>query len=155
MPEEKPSPHSSIKAPLTALTVRPEGVGTLFRHLDQLRVVLERFVYGMLERHTYGSSFHQARNDTGHCERMREKLYTGMMGGIGSVYNAWRHLVKRVLMGDELAWLSVSGAATLAECLSSFAHARSLHVVGGAQAGHIGMVMDQSRWRGLHLKMTT
>ena len=42
------SPHSSIKAPLTALTVRPEGVGTLFRHLDQLRVVLERFVYGKL-----------------------------------------------------------------------------------------------------------
>jgi hypothetical protein len=110
MPEEKPSPHSSIKAPLTALTVRPEGVGTLFRHLDQLRVVLERFVYGMLERHTYGSSFHQARNDTGHSERMREKLYTGMMGGIGSVYNAWRHLVKRVLMAS---WLGSAYRAQL------------------------------------------
>ncbi len=113
----------------------------------------------MLERHTYGSSFHQARNvnrlapgDTGHSEPMREKLYTGMMGGIGSVYNAWRHLVKRVLMGDELAWLSVSGAATPAECLSSFAHARSLHVVGGAQAGHIGMVMDQKSMARLALE---
>jgi hypothetical protein len=83
---------------------------------------------------------------------MREKLYTGMMGGIGSVYNAWRHLVKRVLMGDELAWLSVSGAATPAECLSFFAHARSLHVVGGAQAGHIGMVMDQKSMARLALE---
>ena len=46
-------------------------------------------------------------------------LYAGLMGGIGSVCRSWRRLAKSVLMGDELAWLRVQGAAEAAECLSS------------------------------------
>jgi hypothetical protein len=64
-------------------------------------------------------------------------LYAGLMGGIGSVCRSWRRLVKAVLMGDELAWLRVQGAAEAAECLSSFPHAKSLHIVGDAAAGEI------------------
>ena len=36
--------------------IKPEGFGTLFRDLDQL-LVLERFVYGKLERHTMDRAF--------------------------------------------------------------------------------------------------
>jgi hypothetical protein len=68
-------------------------------------------------------------------------LYAGVVGGIGSVCKAWRLLVKRVLMGDELAWLRVSCAAEAAECLSSFPHARSLRIVGDASAGDIVAVL--------------
>ena len=64
-------------------------------------------------------------------------LYAGLMGGIGSVCRSWRRLVKGVLMGDELAWLRVQGAAEAAECLSSFPHAKSLRIVGDAAAGEI------------------
>ncbi len=64
-------------------------------------------------------------------------LYAGLMGGIGSVCRSWRRLVKSVLMGDELAWLRVQGAAEAAECLSSFPHAKSLRIVGDAAAGEI------------------
>ena len=64
-------------------------------------------------------------------------LYAGLMGGIGSVCRSWRRLVKGVLMGDELAWLRVQGAAEAAECLSSFPHAKSLRIVGNAAAGEI------------------
>jgi hypothetical protein len=64
-------------------------------------------------------------------------LYAGLIGGIGSVCRSWRRLVKGVLMGDELAWLSVWGAAEAAECLSSFPHAKSLRIVGAAAAGEI------------------
>jgi len=64
-------------------------------------------------------------------------LYAGLMGGIGSVCGSWRRLAKGVLMGDELAWLGVQGAAEAAECLSSFPHAKSLRIVGDATAGEI------------------
>ena len=64
-------------------------------------------------------------------------LYAGLMGGIGSVCRSWRRLVKGVLMGDELAWLRVQGAAEAAECLSSFPHAKSLRIVGDAAACEI------------------
>ncbi len=62
-------------------------------------------------------------------------LYAGLMGGIGSVCRSWRRLAKGVLMGDELAWLRVQGAAEAAECLSSFPHAKSLRIVDDAAAG--------------------
>ena len=68
-------------------------------------------------------------------------LYAGLMGGIGSVCGSWRRLAKGVLMGDELAWLRVQGAAEAAECLSSFPHAKSLHIVGDAAAGEIVAVL--------------
>ena len=68
-------------------------------------------------------------------------LYAGLMGGIGSVCRSWRRLVKGVLMGDELAWLRVQGAAEAAECLSSFPHAKSLRIVGDAAAGAIVAVL--------------
>jgi hypothetical protein len=61
----------------------------------------------------------------------------GLMGWIGSVSRSWRRLLKGVLMGDELAWLRVQGAAEAAECLSSFPHAKSLRIVGDAAAGEI------------------
>ena len=64
-------------------------------------------------------------------------LYAGLVGGIGSVCRSWRRLVKGILMGDELAWLRVQGAAEAAECLSSFPHAKSLRIVGDAAAGEI------------------
>jgi hypothetical protein len=64
-------------------------------------------------------------------------LCAGLMGGIGSVCRSWRRLVKSVLMGDELTWLRVQGAAEAAECLSSFPHAKSLRIVGDAAAGEI------------------
>ena len=64
-------------------------------------------------------------------------LYAGLIGGIGSVCRSWRRLVKGILMGDELAWLTVQGAAEAAECLSSFPHAKSLRIVGDAAAGEI------------------
>jgi hypothetical protein len=63
--------------------------------------------------------------------------YSGVMGGIGSVCRSRRRLAKGVLMGDELAWLRVQGAAEAAECLSSFPHAKSLRIVGDAAAGEI------------------
>ncbi len=63
--------------------------------------------------------------------------YAGLMDGIGSVCRSWRRLVKGVLMGDELVWLRVQGAAEAAECLSSFPHAKSLRIVGDAAAGEI------------------
>ena len=68
-------------------------------------------------------------------------LYAGLMGGIGSVCRSWRRLVKSVLMGDDLAWLRVQGAAGAAECLSSFPHAKSLRIVGDAAAGAIVAVL--------------
>jgi hypothetical protein len=64
-------------------------------------------------------------------------LYAGLMGGIGSVCRSWRRLLKGVLMGDELAWLRVQGAAEAAGCISSFPHAKSLRIVGDAAAGAI------------------
>ena len=68
-------------------------------------------------------------------------LYAGVMGGLGSVCRSWRRLVKGVLMGDELAWLRVQGAAEAAECLSSFPHAKSLRIVGDAAAGEIASAL--------------
>jgi hypothetical protein len=68
-------------------------------------------------------------------------LYSGLMRGIGSVCRSWRRLVKGVLMGDELAWLRVRGAAEAAECLSSFPHAKSLRIVGDVAAGEIASAL--------------
>jgi hypothetical protein len=68
-------------------------------------------------------------------------LYSGVIGGIGSVCRSWRRLAKGVLKGDELAWLRVQGAAEAAECLSSFPHAKSLRIVGDAKAGDIVAVL--------------
>ena len=68
-------------------------------------------------------------------------LYSGLIGGIGSVCRSWRRLAKGVLMGDELAWLRVEGAAEAAECLSSFPHAKSLRIVGDAAAGEIASAL--------------
>ncbi len=72
-------------------------------------------------------------------------LYAGLISGIGSVCRSWRRLVKGVLMGDELAWLSVRGAAEAAECLSSFPHAKSLRIVGDAAAGEMFRRWDRGR----------
>jgi hypothetical protein len=74
-------------------------------------------------------------------EDASRSLYADVVGGIGSVCKAWRLLVKHVLMGDELAWLRVSGAAEAAECLSSFPRVRSLRIVGDASAGDIVAVL--------------
>jgi hypothetical protein len=75
--------------------------------------------------------------DSTSADAEARSLYAGLMGGIGSVCRSWRRLVKSVLMGDELAWLRVQGAAGAAECLSSFPHAKSLRIVGDAAAGEI------------------
>ena len=75
--------------------------------------------------------------DSTSADAEARSLYAGLMGGIGSVCRSWRRLVKGVLMGDELAWLRVQGAAEAAECLSSFPHAKSLRIVGDAAAGEI------------------
>ena len=64
-----------------------------------------------------------------------------VMHGIGSVSRLWRCLAKGVLMGDELAWLRVRGAAAAAECMSCFPRALSLRIVGGARARDIGAVL--------------
>jgi hypothetical protein len=50
--------------------------------------------------------------------------------------------VKGILMGDELAWLRVQGAAEAAECLSSFPHVKSLRIVGDAAAGAIVSALE-------------
>ena len=75
--------------------------------------------------------------DSTSADAEARSLYAGLMGGIGSVSRSWRRLVKSVLMGDELAWLRVQGAAEAAGCLSSFPHAKSLRIVGDAAAGEI------------------
>ena len=49
--------------------------------------------------------------DSTSADAEARSLYAGLMGGIGSVCRSWRRLVKGVLMGDELAWLRVRGAA--------------------------------------------
>ena len=64
-------------------------------------------------------------------------LCAGLMGWIGSVSRSWRRLLKGILLGDELGWLRVRGAAEAAECLSSFPHAKSLRIDGNAAAGEI------------------
>ncbi len=53
----------------------------------------------------------------------------------------WRRLAKGVLMGDELAWLRIPGAAAAAECMASFPRALSLRIDGGARAADIGAVL--------------
>ena len=67
----------------------------------------------------------------------RRDRSAGLMGWLGSVSRSWRRLVKGVLMGDELAWLRVQGAAEAAECLSSFPHSKSLRIVGDAAVDEI------------------
>ena len=79
-------------------------------------------------------------------------LYAGMMRGIGSASKLWRHLVKGVLMGDELAWLRVPGAAAAAECMSCFQRALSLRIVGDARARDIGAVLGSRSVMRLALK---
>jgi hypothetical protein len=72
-------------------------------------------------------------------------LYACVMRGIGSVSKAWRRLANGVLMGDELAHLSATGAAAAAECLSAFPRAQSLRVVGNARVGDIVAVLGSRR----------
>jgi hypothetical protein len=75
------------------------------------------------------------------AEEDARSLYADVMHGIGSVSRLWRRLAKGVLMGDELAWLRVRGAAAAAECISAFPRALSLRIVGDARAGDIGAVL--------------
>ena len=75
------------------------------------------------------------------AEAGARSLCADMMHGIGSASKLWRRLAKGVLMGDELAWLIVTGAATAAECMDSFPTARSLRIVGNARAGDVGAVL--------------
>ena len=65
------------------------------------------------------------------AEEDARSLYADVMHVIGSVSRLWRKLAKGVLMGDELAWLRVPGAAAAAECMSCFPRALSLRIVGG------------------------
>ena len=82
---------------------------------------------------------HKARPAT--TEADARSLCADVMHGIGSVSRLWRKLAKGVLMGDELAWLRVPGAAAAAECMASFPRALSLRIDGGARAGDIGAVL--------------
>ena len=75
------------------------------------------------------------------AEADARSLCADVMHGIGSVSRLWRKLAKGVLMGDELAWLRVRGAAAAAECLSCFPRALSVRIVGDARAGDIGAVL--------------
>jgi hypothetical protein len=75
------------------------------------------------------------------AEADARSLCADVMHGIGSVSRLWRRLAKGVLMGDELAWLIVPGAAAAAECMSCFPRALSLRIVGDARAGGIGAVL--------------
>jgi hypothetical protein len=75
------------------------------------------------------------------AEADARSLCADVMHGIGSVSRLWRKLAKGVLMGDELAWLGVRGAAAAAECMSCFPRALSLRIVGNARAGDIGAVL--------------
>jgi hypothetical protein len=75
------------------------------------------------------------------AEAEARSLCADVMHGIGSVSRLWRRLAKGVLMGDELAWLRVPGAAAAAECMASFPRALSLCIDGGARAGDIGAVL--------------
>ena len=58
------------------------------------------------------------------AEADARSLCADVMHGIGSVSRLWRRLAKGVLMGDELAWLRVPGAAAAAECMACFPRAR-------------------------------
>jgi hypothetical protein len=75
------------------------------------------------------------------AEADARSLYADVMHGIGSVSRLWRRLTKGMLMGDELAWLRVPGAAAAAECMASFPRALSLRIDGGARAADIGAVL--------------
>ena len=75
------------------------------------------------------------------AEEDARSLCADVMHGIGSVSRLWRKLAKGVLIGDELAWLRVRGAAAAAECMSAFPRALSLRIVGDARAGGIGAVL--------------
>ena len=75
------------------------------------------------------------------AEADARSLYADVMHGIGSVSRLWRRLTKGMLMGDELAWLRVPGAAAAAECMASFPRALALRIDGGARAGDIGAVL--------------
>jgi hypothetical protein len=68
-------------------------------------------------------------------------LYAGAVSRIGSVCKAWRGLVKRVMMADELAWLSVSGTAQAAKCLSSFPYAQFICIRGVNAAEDISVLL--------------
>ena len=86
------------------------------------------------------------------AEADAKSLYAGVMGKIGSVCKAWRGPVKRVLMGDDLAWLSVRGTAEAAKCLSSFPHPLSLRIVGDAAAESLAVLLGSTSVARLALK---
>ena len=77
------------------------------------------------------SRVRDVRPATAEEDARARSLYADVMHGIGSVSRLWRKLAKGVLMGDELAWLRVPGAAAAAECMSCFPRALSLRIVGG------------------------
>ena len=112
----------------TAMAPAPTEIGPFFATSHHAPIELPEHVLTMivllLRDSTSAAADAEARS-----------LYAGLMGWIGSVSRSWRRLVKGVLMGDELAWLRVQGAAEAAECLSSFPHAKSLRIVGDAAAG--------------------
>ena len=112
----------------------PAEIGPFFATLHHARIELPEQVLTMiallLRDSTSAAADAEARS-----------LYFGLIGGIGSVCRSWRRLAKGILMGDELAWLRVQGAAEAAECLSSFPHAKSLRIVGDAAAGEIASAL--------------
>ena len=118
----------------TAMAPAPTEIGPFFATSHHAPIELPEHVLAMivllLRDSTSAAADAEARS-----------LYSGVIGGIGSVCRSWRRLAKGVLMGDELAWLRVEGAAEAAECLSSFPHAKSLRIVGDAAAGEIASAL--------------
>ena len=108
--------RSSTALPSSIFSARPEG------HLPEKAIFL-------ILSHMRVAAGEEAR-----------ALYAGMMCGIGSASRSWRSFAKNVLMEDELAWLSVSGAAA-ADCLTAFPHAHSLRITGDARAADIAAVV--------------
>ena len=118
----------------TAMAPAPTEIGPFFATSHHAPIELPEHVLTMivllLRDSTSAAADAEARS-----------LYSGVIGGIGSVCRSWRRLAKGVVMGDELAWLRVQGAAEAAECLSSFPHAKSLRIVGDAAAGEIASAL--------------
>ncbi len=59
----------------------------------------------------------------------------------------WRRLAKRMVMGDERAWLTVRTVEAVAECMACFPRALSLRIVGDARAGDIAVLGSRSVMR--------
>ena len=118
----------------TAMAPAPTEIGPFFATSHHAPIELPEHVLTMIALFLRDSTSAAADAEA-------RSLYSGVIGGIGSVCRSWRRLAKGVLMGDELAWLRVEGAAEAAECLSSFPHAKSLRIVGDAAAGEIASAL--------------